>query len=184
MFLVQSTIADGRSFFTFINGMEARLTRTWVSIPDSHPNSLQFQGCPTMSYHYTPGTNYTAVKWTTSKVMLTKLRSDTYVHLGNNNGGNLYTEPVWIRSVQVILQDNPIYSASGFDGNFRPIISLDHIKPRPTVFRWTPGMLIQILPVAPVIPPPQPATKALTHDRDDSDNQGANPKRHRRNTAA
>ncbi len=62
MFLVQSIIADGRTFFTFINGHKARLTKTWVSTPDAAPNSLTFQGCPTMSYIYRPGTNYTSVQ--------------------------------------------------------------------------------------------------------------------------
>ena len=184
MFLVQSTTPDSRSFFTYINGHQARLTKTWSSIPDSTPNTLTFQGLPTMSYIYRPGTNYTEVQWTTSQVLLTKVKHDTYVHLGPTQAGNLYTEPSWVRSVQVVLQDNPIYAASGFDWSSKPIISLDHIKPRPAIFRWTTGTLIEVIPTIPICPPMPTITSPVTlSKRDDNDNQDPATKRPRHNSA-
>ena len=186
MFLVQSTTPDSRTFLTYINGYQARLAKTWSSVPNSTPDSLNFQGLPTMSYIYRPGTNYTSVQWTTSQVLLTKVKHDTYVHLGPKQGGNLYTDPTWVRSVQVVLQDNPIYAASGFDWSSRPIISLDHIKPRPAVFRWTTGTLIEIIPTIP-IGPPQPtitiASPTTINKRDDNDNNpDPAPKKPRRSS--
>ena len=185
MFLVQSTTPDSRTFFTYINGHQARLAKTWSDVPDSTPDSLNFHGLPTMSYTYRPGTNYTSVQWTTSQVLLTKVKHDTYVHLGPTQAGILYTDQSWVRSVQVVLQDNPIYAASGFDWTSKPIISLDHIKPRPAIFRWTTGTLIEIIPTIPIIPPTT-FTKPITlSKRDDNDyNQGPSNKKPRRNSAA
>ena len=192
MFLVYSTLADGRTFFTYINGREARLTKHWAATNESLPLSLSFQGLPTMSYNLTGRPQFTSVKWTTSKVILTKFKSDTYVHLGADQGGNLYADPRWVRSIQVILQDNPLYTASGFNNTYTPVLSLDRISDRPTTFRWTPGTLIQILPVAPYPNPPiaGPAPVInLTDDKDDGAQPGPPPKRQRlsrsrRNTAS
>ena len=196
MFLVQSQTADGRLFYAYITGHEARLAKNWASVPASQPHSLSFQGLPTMSFARDTG-NFTRARWTTSKVMLTKFRSDTYVNLGKQQGGNLYTEPQWVRSVQLILQDNPQYQATSFDDNYCPVLQLDVIRPRPTAFRWTPGTLIQLTPIEDY-PNPPVADHALDvidlekddrrKDRDD-DNPPAKRPRHgnaraRRNTAA
>lgn len=173
MFLVKSETSDGRMFFTFITGAEARLAKRWVSIPDSLPNALSFQGLATMSFILEQNANYTMAKWTTSKVLLTKIKTDTYVHLGQNNAANLQADQVWVRSVQVILQDNPLYTANGFNAQFNPILSLDRIKPRPAAFRWTPGTLIQLLPIQPY--PDQ--NKAIINLADDDDQDKPDPKR-------
>ena len=191
MFLVHATIADGRTFFAYINGLEARLTKNWISVDESLPLSLTFQGLPTMSYNLTGRPLYTGAKWTTSKVILTKFRSDTYVRLGANQGGNLHTPPTWIRSVQIILQDNPTYTAAGFNATYTPVLTVDRIRQRPTAFRWAPGTLIQILPVAPYPNPPivTPAVINLADDKDDHNEEAPEPKRlrlsrSRRNTAS
>ena len=194
MFLVQSQTADGRLFYAYITGHEARLAKRWCSVIDSLPNSLTFQGLPTMSFDRDTG-NYTRARWTTSKVMLTKLRSDTYVKLADQQGGNLFTEPRWVRSVQLILQDNPQYQATSFTAEYCPVLLLDTIRPRPTNFKWTPGTLIQLTQIEDYPNPPVPdqplevvdLSKDPKRDRDDSDNpppKRSKLSRSRRNTAA
>ena len=196
MFLVQSKTSDGRLFYSYITGHEARLAKNWVSVQASLPHALSFQGLPTMSFSADAG-NFTRARWTTAKVLLTKVKTDTHVDLGDGQAGNLYTQAQWVRSVQVILQDNPQYTASGFDAEYRPNLDLELIRPRPTVFKWTPGTLIQLLPIVGYNHPPVAdhplAVINLTEDKDDEDRGegqgGPTPKkarmeRTRRNTAA
>ena len=64
MFLVQSKTSDGRLFYSYITGHEARLAKNWVSIPASLPHALSFQGLPTMSFSSDAG-NFTRARWTT-----------------------------------------------------------------------------------------------------------------------
>ena len=135
-------------------GHEARLAKNWVSIHASLPHALSFQGLPMMSFASETG-NYTrATRQTTTKVLLTKVKTDTHVDLGQGQAGNLYTEAQWVRSVKAIFQDNPQCTASGFDAAFRTTLDLELIRPRPTVFKWTPDMLMQLLPVVGYPHPP------------------------------
>ena len=66
MFLVQTTLPDGRDFYAFLTGYEARLTKNWISVPNSIPNHLSFQGVPTMSFNTATQPNFIMAKWTTA----------------------------------------------------------------------------------------------------------------------
>ena len=168
MFLVQSQVADGRVFYAYITGHEARLTRRWVSIPDSVPNYLVFQGLPTMSFDPPTAINFTAAKWTTSKVQLTKQLSNNYIQLDASTSG-VFAEAQWVRTVLITLQDNPTYTCDGFDAQHRPTLHLAYLRNRQTAYRWTTATLIQLMPVEPY-PDPAPAIVNISSDsREDED---------------
>ena len=166
MFLVQSQVADGRVFYAYITGHEARLTKRWVSITDSAPNYLVFQGLPTMSFDPPNAINFTAAKWTTSKVQLTKQLSNNYVQLDASTSG-VFADAQWVRTVLITLQDNPTYTCDGFDAQFRPTLHLANLRNRPTAYRWTTGTLVQLMPVQPY-PELTPAAAIINISSDNS----------------
>ena len=196
MFLVQAQIDDGRLFYAYITGHEARLVKNWISLPGSLPNNLCLQGLPTMSFCLRQGLNYCAAKWTTSTVKLFKEQATTHIQLPNGNKGTVFADPQLIRTVLVTVQDNPLYSCDGFDANYRPNIAVQTIRNRDTVFRWVPGTIIQLLPVEgyPTGPTGMPIIDLTGADKggkrkDDDQDPGNKPKRQRlgrprRNTAA
>ena len=168
MFLVQTTLPDGRDFYAFLTGYEARLTKNWISVPNSIPNHLSFQGIPTMSFNTATQPNFIMAKWTTAKVVMNKALTDTFIQLPNGKPGQVQMQPQWVRSVFITVQDNPFYTNTGFDHSYRPIIVVDNIRAQATAYRTNRATLIQLMPIQTDIPPTLNEWLAVIHISDDS----------------
>ena len=168
MFLVQTTLPDGRDFYAFLTGYEARLTKNWISVPNSIPYNLSFQGIPTASFNTATQPNFIQAKWTTSKVVMNKALTDTFIQLPNGKPGQVQMQPQWVRSVLMTVQDNPFYTNTGFDHAYRPILVVDNIRAQPTAYRTNRATLIQMMPIQADIPPTLNASLAVINISDDS----------------
>ena len=147
MFLIHTSIPDGRDFYGYITGNDAKLVKTWLNVPNSIPNQLEFQGVPVMSFNTSMAPNYLQAKWTTAKVSLSKTLTDTYIRLPNGRPGQVHMRPQWVRAIIMTVQDNPFYTNTGFDPYYRPILIADQIRDRPTAYRANRATLIQLMPI-------------------------------------
>ena len=88
-----------------------------------------------MSFNTATQPNYIMAKWTTSKVVLSKALTDTFIQLPNGKAGQVQMQPQWVRSVMITVQDNPFYTNTGFDHAYRPIMVVDNIRAQNTAYR-------------------------------------------------
>ena len=182
MFLVQSQISDGRVFYAYVTGHEARLLKNWLSVPGSIPNYLAFNNLPTMSFIPPMNCNYANAKWTTSKVQVTKHLANTHV-VRQGQADQVLADPQWVRTVLITLQDNPTYTCSGFDMTFKPTLVLDRLRNRATNYRWTNATVVQLMPVQGYPNPPQVTHQVINfnnlprNNNEDEDKPKPDPKR-------